>query len=456
MARILVVDDEPRILTLLSGILKTSGYEVTAASDGLTALEKLGEDKFDVILTDIRMPEMDGMELYRSLRKLGIEVPVVFLTAYGTVESAIEAMRGGAFDYISKPFKVDELLSTLARAVERSELDRKQGKSGAAKSVEYKFDRLIADSPAMEKVCEVIQRVSSTATTLLISGESGTGKEVVARTIHEQSRRGDKPFVAVNCAALPEQLLESELFGHVKGAFTGAISDKEGLFETANEGTIFLDEISSMPLLLQGKLLRVLQEREIRRVGGIQDIPINSRVIVASNADLEELVAEEKFRADLFYRIAVISITLPPLRDRVEDILPLTEHFILQEARQENRQPPVLNSDTKAILQSYSWPGNVRELENAIRHASAFLEDDEITPDILPARIAQSLQNGDLEKTRVTEAQEEAGISLKSFLREKEREYLERMIASAGGDKEEAAKRLKISLKTLYRKLPSK
>jgi DNA-binding NtrC family response regulator len=451
MPRILVVDDEPRILALMSGLLTSNGYIVTTARDGLTALEQLGQKTFDVILTDMRMPEMDGMELYHNLRKQHIETPVVFLTAYGTVESALEAMRGGAFDYVSKPFKVDELLTVVGRAVEHGASAAQQVAEIAQKSTEYQFGRLIAGSPAMHRVCEVIQRVATTATTVLINGESGTGKEVVARIVHEQSRRHDKPFVAVNCAALPEPLLESEMFGHVKGAFTGASADKPGLFETAEGGTLFLDEISSLPLGLQGKLLRALQEREVRRVGGTRDIPVNVRVIAASNANLEQLVTAGAFRADLFYRLAVIPVELPPLRDRTDDILPLAYHFIAQECRVENIPRPRLNADAEAVLMHYTWPGNVRELENAIRHAITFLEGEEITPEVLPARI---VSRAAVPEDGPVLAKGHAGASLKAFLRQKEKEYLEQMMSTTGGDKEEAAKRLQISLTSLYRKLP--
>lgn len=452
MPRILVVDDEPRILALMSGLLTSNGYEVTTARDGLTALEQLGQKKFDVILTDMRMPEMDGLELYRNIRKQHIETPVVFLTAYGSVESALEAMRGGAFDYVSKPFKVDELLTVVQRAVEHGASTAQQAAEIAQKSTEYQFGRLIAGSPAMARVCEVIQRVASTSTTVLINGESGTGKEVVAHIIHDQSRRRDKPFVAVNCAALPEQLLESEMFGHVKGAFTGATADKPGLFETAEGGTLFLDEISSLPVGLQGKLLRALQEREIRRVGGTKDVSVNVRVIAATNANLDKLVAAGEFRADLFYRLAVIPVDLPPLRERTEDVLPLAYHFVAQECQAENLPRPRISAEAESILTHYAWPGNVRELENAIRHAITFLEGDEITPEVLPSRIVSRAEVP--EGAPTAPGSVHAGASLKAFLRQKEKEYLEQMMSATGGDKEEAAKRLQISLTSLYRKLP--
>lgn len=301
MARILIVDDEPRILLLLQSLLKANGYQVETARDGAAALEVIRKGGVDITVTDLRMAPMDGMTLFREIKAICPAMPVILLTAYATVETAVEAMKSGIFDYLTKPFKVEDMISCLKRAAEKL-----AGNSAAAGRVEtptkYRFENLIASSPVMMGVCDTIQKVAPTAATVLINGESGTGKEVIARTIHRNSTRASKPWVAVNCAAIPENLLESEMFGHVKGSFTGAIADKQGLFEAADGGTLFLDEISSMPLILQGKLLRVLQEREIRRVGGTKDIPVDVRVIAASNANLEEAVVKGQFRSDLYYR----------------------------------------------------------------------------------------------------------------------------------------------------------
>lgn len=450
MTKILIVDDEARILLLLQSLLKANGYQVSTARDGEHALEVMAADPAHLVITDLRMAPMDGMTLFYRLKELYPNVPTILLTAYASVETAIEAMKGGAFDYLTKPFKVDEMLATVARAVKQI----KSGTSAAALAdpqapLRYQFENLIADSAAMTQVCEMIQRAAPTAATVLINGESGTGKEVIARTIHNHSPRRDKPWVAVNCAALPEHLLESEMFGHVKGAFTGAHADKEGLFETANNGTLFLDEISSLPLLLQGKLLRVLQEREIRRVGGNTSTPVDVRVIAASNSNLEEMVEQSLFRADLYYRFAVITLDIPPLRERTEDILPLARHFIRAEIGQQQPQPTI-HPDTATILTSYSWPGNVRELENAMKHAITFLQDTTITTDLLPPRII----------TRAQEQQEQQNThdqttdsSLKGFLKLKEKEYLEQILADTNGNKEKAAQTLQVSLATLYRKL---
>jgi transcriptional regulator with PAS, ATPase and Fis domain len=318
----------------------------------------------------------------------------------------------------------------------------------------YKFENIVAESPAMRNVCEMIKRVAPADTTVLITGESGTGKELVAKALHAHSRRKDKKFVAVNCAALPEALLESEMFGHMKGSFTGASANKDGLFETASGGTLFLDEISSMPIGIQGKLLRVLQEKEIRRVGGNVDIPVDVRVITATNTTLESLITQGKFREDLYYRLSVIPIEIKPLRERQEDILPLVYHVLRRETPKDAEMPKLL-PETQDMLERYSWPGNVRELENAVKHAITFSQKGRITPDVLPPRILNQVRPA----VKSGGSGEGAGDpyrnkSLKAFLREREREYLEQVLSLTNGDKEQAAKSLKISLATLYRKLP--
>lgn len=443
MARILIVDDEPRILLLLQSLLKANKYQVETARDGKTALEIIEKGEIDITITDLRMTPMDGMSLFKEIRAIKPEMPVILLTAYATVDTAIEAMKNGIFDYLTKPFKVDDMVSCLKRAEEKLS---GRAESGAAEvAAPCRFDNLIAVSPAMAAICDMVQKVAPTAATVLINGESGTGKEVVAKTIHKNSTRRDKPWVAVNCAAIPESLLESEMFGHVKGSFTDAVADKKGLFEAADGGTLFLDEISSLPLILQGKLLRALQEKEIRRVGGTKDIPVDVRVIAASNANLEEAVVKGTFRSDLYYRFAVITLDLPPLRKRPEDVLPLARHFIKKEMG-EAKSLPVIAPDAAKALEAYGWPGNVRELENAIRHALTFRQNGDITKDLLPPKI--------VEAARAPAAQAgDANASLKSFLKRKEKEYIEQILSSTGGDKEKAAETLKVNLSTLYRKL---
>lgn len=453
MSRVLIVDDEPRILSLLHCLLKNEGLEVVSEHDGAAAIQRIRTEQFDLILTDIRMTPVDGMQVFRVARAERPDTPVIFLTAYGAISTAIEAMKGGAFDYLTKPFKVDELLVTIRRALTYRSLvaERDQLKQQLENS--YAFDNMIAQSKGMRFVCEMIRRVAPSDATVLISGESGCGKEVVARTIHGASRRRDKPFVAVNCAAIPENLLESEMFGHVKGAFTGATADHEGLFAAANGGTLFLDEISALPLALQGKFLRALQDREIRPVGGTQTIPVDVRILAAANVNLEKLVEEKNFRQDLYYRLAVITMDVPPLRDRREDILPLVQHFIKKELGDSARNIKV-SREALDLLCGYKWPGNVRELENAVKHCMAFMEDDEITPQDLPQRVVSQSRPLKLDTSEeANEAEKYKNQSLRAFLRLKEKEYLRQVLDSVGGDKEKAADMLKISLATLYRKL---
>ncbi|MDD4101306.1 MAG: sigma-54 dependent transcriptional regulator [Kiritimatiellae bacterium] len=451
MSKILIVDDEARILLLLQSLLRANGHDTVTAKDGNGALDIVRNDEaLDLVITDLRMAPMDGMTLFREIKNLRPEMPVILLTAYASVETAIEAMKCGAFDYLTKPFKVDELLAAVGRAEEHVKNVASSVSADPNAPLRYQFENLIATNRTMLQVCEMIQRVGPTAATVLINGESGTGKEVIARTIHNNSPRKDKAWVAVNCAALPEHLLESEMFGHVKGAFTGAVTEKEGLFETANNGTLFLDEISSMPLVLQGKLLRALQEKEIRRVGGTKNIPVDVRVIVASNTNLEQLVAQGSFRADLYYRFAVITLDIPALRDRPEDVLPLARHFIRLETADFKTQPK-LSQEAAEMLVAYKWPGNVRELENAIKHAITFLQDDVITPELLPPRIVSRAQENQTQ--HAAQKPSNANTSLKGFLKLKEKEYLDQILSSTHGDKEKAAQTLQVSLATLYRKL---
>ncbi|MDD3604407.1 MAG: sigma-54 dependent transcriptional regulator [Kiritimatiellae bacterium] len=451
MARILLVDDEPSILSVLSTLLRAEGYEVVPALGGEKALEELKGKPFDLMISDIRMSPIDGMQLLKAARKDWPKMAVLMITAYGSVETAVGAMKVGAFDYITKPFKVDELLITVQRALEYNNAMAENVTLKSQLEARYQFENIVAESPAMRKVCEMIERVAPTDATVLIQGESGTGKELVAKAIHSYSKRKNGRFVAINCAAMPEPLLESEMFGHVKGAFTGASSDKEGLFEVAAGGTLFLDEIGSMPLSIQGKLLRVLQEREIRRVGGTATVPVDVRVLSASNCMLESLIEEGRFREDLYYRLSVIPIEVAPLTQRKEDILPLVYHFLRTEIGP-GKDLPEIDSDAQLILENYTWPGNVRELENAIRHAVTFAKGGKITVADLPAKISATVPATPAAAS--SPSAQYKGKSLKAFLRTKEKEYLSQVLETAGGDKEAAAKALKISLATLYRKLP--
>lgn len=452
MSRILLVDDEPSILSVLSTLLKAEGYEVVPIGDPSQALERLEKEDFDLLITDIRMTPITGMDLLRHAHEKKPTISVLIMTAFGSVDTAVEALKMGAFDYVTKPFKVDELLITVQRALEYHRTLQENVDLKSKLGAKYKFENIVAESESMRRVCEMIERVAPTDTTVLIVGESGTGKELVAKAIHAHSRRKDKKFIAINCAALPETLLESEMFGYVKGAFTGATSNKEGLFEAAQGGTLFLDEIGSMPLSLQGKFLRVLQEKEVRRVGGNETIPVDVRVLAATNTPLEELTAKGQFREDLYYRISVINITIKPLRERPEDIFPLINYIIHREYG--DRETPTITPDARQILESYHWPGNVRELENAIKHALTFSTENKISREVLPARIVNSVQQQRISQPISGSFNQFKGKSLKAFLREKEKEYLQFVLAQTQGDKEKAAKELKISLATLYRKLP--
>ncbi len=454
MAKLLVVENEPALLGLLSTLLKGEQHEVTQAKSGEEAAALLEKQAFDLMLSDIRMGRMDGIELLRRTREMVPAMPVIMLTAYGTVSTAVDALKLGAFDYLTKPFKIDELLHTVRRALEYNRAIQENAVLKAQLETRYRLGNIIAESPSMQKVCEMIRRVGPTDATVLITGESGTGKEVVAKAIHASSTRNEKLFLPVNCAALPEPLLESEMFGHVKGAFTGAESHKAGLFEAAEGGTIFLDEIGSMPVSIQSKLLRVLQEREVRRLGSTQYIPVNARVLAATNGDLRERIQQGLFREDLFYRLSVISIEIEPLRKRREDILPIAFSFIRKETP-EKEKPPVLSREACDLLESYDWPGNVRQLENCIKHAMTFGNHQEIRVEDLPAQILDApRQDKTASKAMIAQTLDNA-VSLKAFLRDKEKEYLSQILERTGGDKEAAAQKLNISLATLYRKLPN-
>ncbi len=453
MAHILLVDNEASILSVLTTLLKAEGHDVEPLLKSEKAAERLRTETWDLLILDLRMSPPDGMTLLKQAREQHPNVPVIMFTAYGTLETAVEALKLGAFDYLTKPFKVDELLITVQRALDYSHAISDNEQLRAQLDARTQFANIIADSSIMRRLCETISRVAATDTTVLIVGESGTGKELVARAIHAHSPRQRHPFVAVNCAALPEALLESEMFGHVKGAFTGASTAKDGLFEAAGEGTIFLDEIGSMPMSIQGKLLRVLQEREVRRVGGNTTTPVNARVLTATNTRLEDLIAEQRFREDLFYRLSVIPIEIPPLRDRRDDILPLVGHFLKGETA--NGAPlPTLSSEARDILERYNWPGNVRELENAVKHALTFAQDGIITPEVLPPRITHAMQSPSSPAPSSAPLHTDALQPLKTYIQQQEHAYLRKVLKTFNGDKYRTATALKISLPTLYRKLP--
>ncbi|MGZ3749298.1 MAG: sigma-54-dependent transcriptional regulator, partial [Pseudobdellovibrionaceae bacterium] len=385
--RILIVDDEESFRHMLSVILIKEGYEVDTSSNGEEGLQKASASPFDQILCDIRMPRMDGLVFLREIKKTGAETTVIMMSAYGTVDTAIEAMKLGAYDYISKPFKPDEIILTLRKSEEREQLRKENQLLRKEVGKEYSFENIVSKNEKMQKMFDVIKKVSQYKSTVLITGESGTGKELVARALHYNSDRSQSPFVAVNCGAIPENLLESELFGHAKGAFTDAIRTKKGLFEEADGGTLFLDEIGELPGQLQVKLLRVLQEGEIRRIGESKPIQIDVRIVAATVKDLSNEVNEGHFREDLFYRLNVLPIHIPPLRERREDIPLLIQHFIGKYNQTMNKNVADVDHNALDTLMNYKWYGNVRELENTIERAIVLSEKNNIGLENLPIEI---------------------------------------------------------------------
>lgn len=390
-----VIDDEPIIHEVLSQLLTAEGYEVELSSSGEEALEKHSSASYDLILLDLLMPGLDGIEVLKALKRMDPEAMIIIITAYASVESAIAAMKMGAFDYIQKPFKHEELLLTIKRALEHKNLREENLRLKDELTRKFGFDNLIGKSKPMLKIFELIKAIAPTRSTILIQGESGTGKELVARAIHHASDRAHFPFIVVNSGSLPPDLLESHLFGHVKGAFTGAISQKKGLFEAADKGSIFFDEISTLSLETQAKLLRVMQDKEFMRLGGTKTIRVDTRIIAATNTDLEELIAQKRFRQDLFYRLNVIKIELPPLRERKEDIPLLVKHFIDLYSRENNKEIDGVSEDVVEILEGYDWPGNVRELENLIERAVVLTKSRSITRNNLPPFLVAQLPGGE-------------------------------------------------------------
>lgn len=439
--QILVVDDEVEMRHLLGKVLAKEGYSVETSPGGANALKKLGNTPCDIVVTDLRMLEMDGIEVLRAIKRARPETTVILMTAFGSIDSAVQAMKEGAYHYITKPFKMEELLILLRRALEERQLRQEVRSLRQEVRSRYQLSHIVGKGQAMQEVFELIRKVSGSKSTVLLRGESGTGKELVAGAIHDNSPRKDRPFIAVNCSALPEALLESELFGHVKGAFTGAVACKKGLFEEAQSGTIFLDEICDISVAVQAKLLRAIQEGEIKPVGGVKSIQVDSRLIAATNQNLEEAIRRGKFREDLFYRLNVVSITLPPLRERPEDIPLLVYHFLKKYARQVQREILGIDPEALDLLLDYPWPGNVRELENAIERAIVLGQNPRIlAADLPPSVTAEKI--GLLKRALKEEV----------TLAELEREYIDQVLKKTKGHRSLAAKILGIDRRTLYRK----
>ncbi len=443
---ILVVDDESVQREMLKGFLVKQGYGVDSAEDGRSAREKFRSGSFDLVITDLRMPGMDGLKLLTELRRLDPEVVVVILTAYATVGSAVEAMKEGAYDYLTKPIDLEELL-LLVRRVERDvQLRRENRELKEQLREKFKVDFIISTSRPMEEALNLVKRVAPSPATVLILGESGTGKELIARALHYSSPRADRPFIKVNCAALPENLLDSELFGHEKGAFTGAAARRIGRFEQADQGTIFLDEIGDLSLPLQVKLLRVLQEKEFERVGSGQTLKVDVRVIAATHRNLEEAIQKGNFREDLYYRLNVVTIPLAPLRERREDVLPLVEHFLKKYSMENKKEVTSLSKEARDLLVQYPYPGNVRELENLVERAVVLCRGKTLTAQDLPLHIQDSKAEKALEEGR-------KGRSLPQALEEIERQEIARALQKASWVQTRAAEELGISERVLRYKM---
>jgi len=450
LERILVVDDEENMVHFLTKLLRAEGFEVEGVRTGEAALDRLRAGPFELVLTDLKLPDTDGIEILKTARELHPETVVILITAYGTIESAIEAMRAGAYDYVTKPFRASEILQVVEKALERVHLRREVSQLRQAVAERFGFASLVGKSAKMQEVYTQIGKVAAARGAVLIQGESGTGKELVAKAIHFNSPRKSGPFVVIDCAAIPESLQESELFGHERGAFTGAIATKKGLFEEAHGGTLFLDEVSELAPGLQAKLLRALQDGEIRRVGGTKTLHVDARVIAATNRDLAAEVREGAFREDLFYRLNVFPIFLPPLRERREDLPLLVDHFLDRLAQESGKPPKRLSPEALRAMIAYPWPGNVRELEHALERAALLSEGETITDRDLPAEILAP-------KDELTVILPDSDMSFKEtmarLIRDAEVRLIRRALAQSEGNRTEAARLLGISRRALLYKL---
>jgi DNA-binding NtrC family response regulator len=433
-AQILVVDDEPEMCETCRKILARQGHEIWLAESGEAGLQRLREQPIDLAILDLRLPDMDGLEVLRQAKRINPDIIAIMITAHGTVDTAIEAVREGAFDYLLKPFSMAQLEVTTQRSLNHRRLvEENRELQGQLRSIKP-FTEIIASSPQMQKVLETIRKVAISDANILLRGESGTGKELAARAIHNASRRSHRPFVPIDCAAMPENLLESEMFGYEKGAFTGAVNTKRGLLETAADGTVFMDEIGELPLTMQSKMLRVLQDHQFRRVGGTELLKTDFRLIAATNRNLPEMVKDGSFREDLYYRLNVVTIELPPLRDRRSDIAPLAQHFLRHFAEKSGKDVKISNA-AMMILEKYVWPGNVRELMNAVERAVSLTEFNQITPLDLPLSILESV------KGAVRPTEQSFRAAKQRLIEEFEPRYLSQILSETGGNVSEAARR---------------
>jgi two-component system response regulator PilR (NtrC family) len=446
--RVLVVDDEQSMRDLLAIMLRQAGYDVAVADGGEAAIESLKGESFDLVVTDLRMRKVDGMAVLKAAKEHSPRTVVLVVTAFASTETAVEAMKLGAYDYITKPFKLDELKLTVANALERRRLQEENLALKRQLRREKGFENFVGRSPKILDVFETIRKTADSGSTVMITGESGTGKELVAQALHYESGRRSGPFVSVNCGAVPENLMESELFGHVKGAFTGAVSSTEGLFAAADSGTLFLDEITEIPSTVQVKLLRAIQERQIRRVGDTRDVKIDVRLVAASNRDLGRAVADGVLREDLFYRLNVIPVHLPPLRDRREDIPLLVSHFIKKLSHEVGREVRGVVPDALAVLEHYHWPGNIRELENVIERAIVLGSSEMIDVDTLPVPLRQPPDRQDVSLELPPE-----GLDLEATLDRIEQRYMQMALDRMGGVQTRAAELLRVSFRQFRYKL---
>jgi two-component system response regulator PilR (NtrC family) len=446
--RVLVVDDEQSMRDLLAIMLRQAGYEVVVADGGEAAIETLKRDSFDLVVTDLRMRKADGLAVLKATKEISPRTVVLVVTAFASTETAVEAMKLGAYDYVTKPFKLDELKVTIGNALDRRRLQEENQALKRQLRRERGFENFVGRSPKVLDVFETIRKTADSGSTVMITGESGTGKELVAQALHWESSRRNKPFVSVNCGAVPETLMESELFGHVKGAFTGAVANTEGLFAAADGGTLFLDEITEIPQTVQVKLLRAIQERQVRRVGDTRDVKIDVRLIAASNRDLGRAVADGVLREDLFYRLNVIPIHLAPLRDRREDIPPLVAHFITKLSREVGRSVRGVTPEALAVLEQYHWPGNIRELENVIERAIVLGSTELLEPEALPTGLRQPRDRHDIPVELPSE-----GIDLEATLDRIEQRYMQLALERVGGIQTRAAELLGVSFRQFRYKL---
>jgi two-component system, NtrC family, response regulator PilR len=444
--RILVVDDEPSMRELLAIVLRREGYEVLLAANGRAAVDLLEHQSVDLLISDINMPDMSGVDVLRAAKRVDQDILGIMITAFASTETAVEAMRLGACDYLSKPFDIDLLKMKVREKVENRQLRQENVLLKRTLGLSHQFSNIIGRSAAMLDVFKMIETIARTNSTIMITGESGTGKGLVAQAVHFHSLRRDKPMVSLNCGAMPETLLESELFGHMRGAFTGADANKKGLLEVAEKGTVFLDEIGEMSGVMQVKLLRVLQERKFRRVGGLEELTADIRVVAATNQDLEKAVAEGRFREDLFYRINVIPIVLPPLRERREDIPLLAEHFLAKYADQMQKSVTAISGPAMDLLMQHDWPGNIRELENVLERAVAL----EMTPTVLVESLPPSIREGGARGPAAQPSTDlpDTGFDLEAHVKEIERGYLAQALERAGGVQVKAAELLGMSFRS--------